>query len=156
MRDLLEAFGTFLDECYDIASCLRMIKQKSDGALRGQNWSDRQKNTLKYRRLGIDKKFDKGIVPDTYLDKRGMFRITWKRAALVAIGGQDREVQLGEVMNPGEGLDMRMISEHREFGREDRVRLEPVEFSGVCWTVFTAGDAIREALEKERSSISSI
>lgn len=184
LRDVLEALGTFLDECYDIASYARLMrKHKENGLLLGQDLFDHQADTLKYRRFGIDKKIQKlktwfgslpvdvqesvlsinrarnilahheGIVPETYLDGNGLFRITWKRLTMVAMGAQQREIQLGEHLNAGEDLGLLAISGCREFRKGDRVHLEPIEFSGVCWTVFTAGDAIREALEKEWSQL---
>ena len=90
-----------------------------------------------------------GIIPETYLDHNGRFRITWKRLTMVAMGEQQREVRLGETLNAGEGLGLIAVSESRAFQKGDRLRLEPIEFSGVCWTLFTVGDAIRDALEKE-------
>src|ERR1017187_6089324 len=184
LRDVLEAFGTFLDECYDIASCTRLMrKHKEHGLLLGQDLLDHQADTLRYRRLGVEKKIQKlkkwfsmlpadvqasvlsinrarniiaryqGIVPETYLDGHGLFRITWRRLAMVAMGAQQREIQLRERLNAGEGLGLLAVSESREFHQGDRVHLEPIEFSGVCWTVFAAGDAVREALEKEWSQI---
>jgi len=69
LRDVLEAFGAFLDECYDIASYIRLIqKHKRDGLL-GQDFFNRQTDVFKYRRFGIDKKIEKlkpwfGKLPD--------------------------------------------------------------------------------------------
>src|SRR5207247_62733 len=57
LRDVLEAFGSFLDECYNIASYIGLIrKQKEKGMLLGQDFFDNQADTLKYTRLGIEKK----------------------------------------------------------------------------------------------------
>jgi len=180
LRDVLEAFGTFLDECYDIASHIGLMrKQKDKGLLIGQDYFDHQADTLKYRRLGVEKKIAKlktrlitlpadleesvlsinrarnilthhdGIVPETYLDTTGHFQVTWKRLTLRAVGTADREVRLGDQLEAGQGIGLRVVAERRDFGRGDRIRLEPVEFAGICWTIFTAGDAIRETLEKQ-------
>jgi len=46
-------------------------------------------------------------------------------------------------------LGLRTVSEYRDFSEGNRLDFAPMEFSGICWTVFIAGDAIREALEKE-------
>jgi hypothetical protein len=180
LRDALEAFGAFLDECYDVASIMRLIrKNKETGQLLGQDWFDHQSDTGSFRQFGIDKKLKKlkpwfqtlttdlqesirsinrgrnilahheGSVPDSYLDENGKFRISWIRLTLTAMGPEAREVVLGETLKAGEGLGLLAVSEHRDFGKGERLYLQPVEFSGICWTIFTAGDAIREALEKD-------
>jgi hypothetical protein len=53
-----------------------------------------------------------------------------------------REVVVGETLKEGEGLGLFTVSERRDFGKGERLHLQPVEFAGICWTVFTAGDAI--------------
>jgi hypothetical protein len=179
LRDALEAFGAFLDECHDITSCIRLIrKNKNEGQLVTQDVIDRDEAIRTFRRLGIDKKLKKlkpwvdglpgelqesvrsinrarnilahheGLVPESYLED-GSFRISWWRAILIAMGAEEREVVLGETLREGEGLGIRAVSEHRDFKTGDRLFLEPAEFSGVCWSIFSAGEAIREALEHE-------
>lgn len=180
LRDALEAFGAFLDECNDIASCMRLIrKNKEKGQILGQDFFDHEADTQNYRRLGIDKKLKKlepwfgtltadlqenirsinrarnilahheGNVPESYLEGNGKFRIAWMRLTLTAIGPETREVVVGETLKAGEGLGLLAVSEYRDFSKGERLYLQPIEFSGICWTIFTAGDAIREALEKD-------
>jgi hypothetical protein len=49
-----------LDECYDVASILRLIrKNKETGQLLGQDWFDHQADTGTFRQFGIDKKLKK-------------------------------------------------------------------------------------------------
>jgi len=185
LRDALEAFGAFLDECYDIASCIRLIrKHKEYGQILGQDVFDHETDTQKYRRLGIDKKLKKlepwfgtltvdqqenirsinrarnilahheGCVPESYVAGNGMFRIAWMRLTLTAMGPEPREVVVGERLKAGEGLGLLAVAEYRDFNKGERLYLRPTEFSGVCWTIFMAGDAIREALEKDWASCS--
>lgn len=154
-------------------------KYKQNGVILGQDFFDHQADTLKFRQVGIDKKIDKlkpwlstlpsdlqecirsmnrarnilahheGIVPESYADTNGKFRITWRRLTLTALGPHEREVMPGDQLKAGEGLGLRTVSEYRDFNKGDRLHLEPVDFSGICWTVFITGDAIREILEQE-------
>ena len=67
LRDALEAFGAFLDECYDVTSIMRLIrKNKEAGQLLGQDWFDHQADTGTFRQFGIDKEAQEAetMVPD--------------------------------------------------------------------------------------------
>jgi len=152
LRDALEAFGAFLDECYDVASIMRLIgKNKETDHLLAQDWFDHQADTGTFRQFGIDKKLMKlkpwfqtltadlqesirsinrarnilahheGNVPESYLNENGKFRISWIRLTLTAMGPEAREAVLGETLKAGEGLGLLAVSEHRDFGKEERL-----------------------------------
>ena len=137
LRDVLESFGTFLDECYEIASFLELArKQQKNKSLSQQNLNDRNEATAKFRRLFVEKKVRRlksalgalppdfeelilpincarnilahhdGIIPETFLDANGLFRINWRRLTMLALGPDQREVRAGEVLKAGEGLGL--------------------------------------------------
>lgn len=185
LRDLLEAFGAYLDKCYEISLLMGLMrKNKEHGQVFGQDLHDYTSEVAKVRRLGVDKKIGKinryfcalpsetqqsilsinrarnilvhheGVIPESYLDDDKKFRLTWLRLTLWAMGADEREVQVGETLKGGEGLGIRSVSEHREFQHGERLKLEPLEFAGVSWSLFVAGNSIREALEKEYLALS--
>jgi len=157
-----------------------MRKNNETGQLLGQDWFDHQADTGTLWQFGIDKKLKKlkpwfqtltadlqdsirsinrarnvlahheGSVPESYLDENGKFRISWIRLTLTAMGPEAREVVLEETLKTGEGRGLLAVSEHRDFGKGERLYLQPVQFFGLCWTIFRAGDGIRVALEKDR------
>jgi hypothetical protein len=179
LRDVLEAFGAFLDECYEIGSFLHLIKkEKQNGILLVEDYDARNESLQKYRRLGIGKKLKKlkpwfdmlssdqqesirsmvsarnilvhhqGIVPEEYA-RSGTFQIKWMRLALMIFGPDERELKIGTIIKAGESYGLRTNWEQRDFSKGDRLHLEPLDFSGICWTVFFASESIREALEKD-------
>jgi hypothetical protein len=67
-----------------------------------------------------------GIVPETYADGNGRFRIAWMRLTLRAFGPHERELILGDQLEAGEGLGLRAVSEHRDFTNMSRARARPL------------------------------
>lgn len=184
LRNVLEAFGSFLDECHEITAYIALLRKfRKRETLVGQDLFDQQEAVAKFRRLGIDKKLDKlkpwfakilpeaqegvrsinrarnifthhdGIVPASYCDENGGFQISWFRLQLVTMGGKnEREVEIGSLVGPGEGVGIRATRESRSFRAGEPLRIQPKDFSGICWTVFTGGDSLREQIENDYMS----
>jgi hypothetical protein len=181
LRDVLEAFGSFIYECHEITAYITLLRKfRKQHTLVGQDLFDQQEAATKFRRLGIDKKLDKlkpcftkiepdvqesvrsinrsrnilthhnGIVPASYCDDTGEFQISWFRLQLVTMGGkEEREVEMGSLTGPGEGVGIRAAKESRSFRAGESLRIEPKDFSGICSTNFTGGDALRERIETD-------
>jgi hypothetical protein len=60
LRDAMEAFGSFLNECHEITAYTNLVqKYREHKNLIGQDLFEQQEAVQKFRRLGIDKKLDK-------------------------------------------------------------------------------------------------
>lgn len=91
---------------------------------------------------------DNGIVPQSYLDARGVFQVNWKRLVLDVDGPNSRELRVDDTINPGEVPNMRVKAEERVFRLGDRVALQPHEFAGACWTILSAANELGKELER--------
>jgi hypothetical protein len=147
--------------------------------LLGRDLSDRNESSVKYKQLGIPRKLKKlksrlgslpsdieenilsinaarnilvhhdGVVPETYVNDDGLFRVSWHRLILSTVGEKGQELRIGDRVEGGEGVYLRVISEHRDYRKSESVQVEAVELAGICWTVFTNGDKIREIVEEQ-------
>ena len=175
-RDLIEDFVLFLDTVHDFAAHLSLVeKQKAGVQLIGQDYLDLTGRCQAFRQYGISKKLsclqgEHGVAIDrnvqdeiesinaarNCLVHRGGVvgesdsrTISWRRLILVWTGKRERELQIGDVSAGGEGVGIKTVRESKTFALGERIAFLPIEFTGVGWGLFFAGQLFVNALQQK-------